>query len=149
VVIGVFWVSHHRSFRAIKRYNISLIWLNLLQLLFIAFLPLPSVLLGLYPFHQPVLIMYSVNVIAAGLMQYLTWSYPTTNRRLVDADLDVRLIRYVRFNSTISILAFVLTIAVSFVSPQAAIAIPVLVLIAYVPLSPIVQGLILRLVGGA
>ena len=147
VVIGVFWVGHHRSFRAIRRYDIGLIWLNFLTLLFVAFLPLPAALLGLYPFHQPAIVMYSVNVIAAGLMQYLTWSYATTDHHLVDAGLDDRLIRYVRLNSMISILAFVLTIAVSFFNPWVAMAIPVLVLIAYVPLSPAFQGLILKLVG--
>lgn len=147
VVIGVYWVSHHRSFRAIKRYDIRLIWLNLLQLLFIAFLPVSSTLLGRYPLHQPTLVLYSLNVIAAGMTQYFTWNHATRNHHLVDPALDERLFRYVRLNTLISSIAFVITIVVSFFDARAALAIPILVLVLYVPLAPLFQTLVLRLVG--
>lgn len=139
VVVGVFWLSHHRSFRAIKRYDLRLIWLNLSQLLFIAFLPVSSSLLGDYPLHQPALILYSLNVIAAGTLQYMTWNHATKNHHLVDASLDERLIRYVRLNSVISIAAFGLTIVISFISVQAALVIPILMLAIYIPFAPMLQ----------
>lgn len=46
-VIGRFWFSHHRTFERIVAYDSRLIWVNLLWLASIAFLPFPTELLGL------------------------------------------------------------------------------------------------------
>jgi uncharacterized membrane protein len=45
-VIVRFWVIHHLAFRLIARYDLRLIWLNLLLLMFLAFLPFPRAVLG-------------------------------------------------------------------------------------------------------
>src|SRR5579863_9784914 len=42
LVIARFWVIHHGSFQLIVRYDDALVWLNLLLLLFVAFLPFPT-----------------------------------------------------------------------------------------------------------
>jgi uncharacterized membrane protein len=42
LVIGQYWLAHHRVFRHIRRYDLGLLWLNLVYLLGIAFLPFPS-----------------------------------------------------------------------------------------------------------
>ncbi|MGH2580158.1 MAG: TMEM175 family protein [Actinomycetota bacterium] len=39
LVIGQYWMAHHRIFRHVRRYDLGLLWLNLLYLLGIAFLP--------------------------------------------------------------------------------------------------------------
>jgi TMEM175 potassium channel family protein len=41
LVIARFWVTHHVAFRPIGRYDAVLVWLNLLLLMFVAFLPFP------------------------------------------------------------------------------------------------------------
>ena len=46
VVILMYWMAHHSTFKAIKRYDKLLIWLNSLFLVCIAFLPFPTSLLG-------------------------------------------------------------------------------------------------------
>ena len=45
-VIARFWIAHHAAFRYIRRYDDTLIWLNLLLLLLVAFLPFPTSVLG-------------------------------------------------------------------------------------------------------
>ena len=42
LVVGIYWTVHHRFFGYIKRYDQGLLWVNLLFLLTIAFLPVPS-----------------------------------------------------------------------------------------------------------
>ncbi len=42
MVIAVYWMSHHRYFGYIKRYDARLIWLNLLFLFFIICMPFLS-----------------------------------------------------------------------------------------------------------
>lgn len=46
VVIGRFWIAHHRLFRLIRSYDLGLLWLNLFHLLGICVLPFPTELLG-------------------------------------------------------------------------------------------------------
>jgi uncharacterized membrane protein len=48
VVIPMYWMAHHSIFKDIRRYDRVLIWLNSLFLMCIAFLPLPTSLLGEY-----------------------------------------------------------------------------------------------------
>jgi hypothetical protein len=45
-VIARFWIAHHLAFRYIRRYDDTLIWLNLLLLMFVGFLPFPTSVLG-------------------------------------------------------------------------------------------------------
>jgi uncharacterized membrane protein len=46
VVIGRFWLSHHRMYENIVDYSTALLWVNLLWLLSIVFLPFPTELIA-------------------------------------------------------------------------------------------------------
>ncbi|HII40331.1 MAG TPA: DUF1211 domain-containing protein [Thermoplasmata archaeon] len=93
VILGVFWVGHHVVFHYIRRTDWALIWLNNVFLLFVGLLPLTSALLGHYPLAQETQILYGLNLIAVGSMLYATFAYATLHHHLVDADLDLRIVR--------------------------------------------------------
>jgi uncharacterized membrane protein len=70
-LIGVYWVAHHQSLQLIGKLNGFLLWLNLLYLLTVSFMPFPTALLGRYPMQPIPIIIYAVNLIVAnatGLM---------------------------------------------------------------------------------
>jgi Endosomal/lysosomal potassium channel TMEM175 len=46
LVIGQFWLAHHRMFGFLRRHNRILLWLNLAVLLTVTFLPFRTALLG-------------------------------------------------------------------------------------------------------
>jgi uncharacterized membrane protein len=92
VVIGAFWVAHHRKFRYIRRYDRALLWLNLLLLMGIAFIPFPTAVLSDYG-NRTATIFYALTMLAVGLLSSAIWWYATRRHRLVDADLSPRLIR--------------------------------------------------------
>ncbi len=48
IILSIYWTTHQRIFHYIKRSNNVLIWLNVLFLLCVAFLPVPTKVLGLY-----------------------------------------------------------------------------------------------------
>ena len=48
VIVGVYWVSHHSMMHMIKAVDRWLLWLNLLLLLAVVFIPFPAYLLGRY-----------------------------------------------------------------------------------------------------
>ena len=75
LVIGQFWISHHRVFRHLRRYDLGVMWLNLLYLLGVAFLPFPTALLGNY-FHSALVgVFYGASLFAPSAMGALLWFY--------------------------------------------------------------------------
>jgi uncharacterized membrane protein len=75
-IIGLYWISHHRTFELIAKVNGAVFWINLLLLLLVSFIPFPTALLGRYPNEALPIIVYSLTLIACnavglGLMAYL------------------------------------------------------------------------------
>lgn len=120
VTIGGYWVSHHRKFRLIQRYDSRLMWLNLLALAAVAFLPFPTALLGEHGDETPVTIFYALMVIGTGLLFLAVWQYATQGHRLVAADLDQRQIRQGLVRALVPIMFFAISIPVALVAPYGA-----------------------------
>ncbi len=104
-VIGSYWIAHHRLYQHIVRYNNRLLWLNLLLLLFVAFIPFPTRVLAAYGTNQGsvldnqlVTILYSGTIALTGLITVLNWWYAASGHRLIEPDLDPAFVRnvYVR-----------------------------------------------------
>ena len=120
VTIGGFWISHHRKFRLIRRYDNRLMWLNLLALAVVAFLPFPTALLGEYGDETPATVFYAGMVILTGLLFLAVWLYATHDRRLVDPALDAGVIRHGLVRALIPIVFFAVSIPLAFVWPYGA-----------------------------
>ena len=117
MVIGVFWMAHHRKFRLIKRFDSRLMMLNLLMLMVIAFIPFPSSLISKYP-GQTATIFYALTMIVGELLLGLIWWYASWNNRLTDLDLKQRRRQFI--NPIATSLVFVVSIGIAFVSPDIA-----------------------------
>jgi len=118
--VGLYWMGHHRIFRYIVRWDERLIALNLLLLLFIAFMPFPAAMIGEHGGYRISLIFYAATLGCAGLANLLIWVYATHHRRLVDADLDETVIRRHVRRGMVAPLVFFVSIPLSFVSMDAA-----------------------------
>lgn len=86
LVVAVFWVGHHRRFRFIRRYDSRLIWLNLLLLMSVAFVPFPTSILGEYG-NRTATIFYALTIAWIGLVQLGLWLYASGGNRLTVAAL--------------------------------------------------------------
>ena len=73
VVIARFWVTHHLAFRLIGRYDAVLVWLNLLLLMSVAFLPFPTAVLGEHNGSPPAAVLYAAAVVLAGTASAAYW----------------------------------------------------------------------------
>lgn len=93
VIVGMFWVAHHAAFRHIRRADRGLLWLNIFFLLWVSFLPFPTALLGQYFDQRLAVGIYALTLLVTGLALQGLWRYATSNRRLVDRDLDPALVR--------------------------------------------------------
>lgn len=75
-IIGLYWISHLRSFELIAKVDGAVFWINLLLLLLVSFIPFPTALLGRYPNEALPIVIYGLTLIACnavglGLMAYL------------------------------------------------------------------------------
>lgn len=98
VVVGIIWLSHHRKFSAIARYDQGLLRLNLLMLLFVASLPLPTAILGGHGDQVGAVVVYALTIAATGFLLTAIWRY-AWHRRLIADDVDEALFRLVLVQS--------------------------------------------------
>ncbi len=116
-IIGNFWISYHRTFYRIRRYDRGLITLNLLFLMFIVLLPFPNDLIGKYPTQQIAVVVYAIIIIATGMSLSLLWLHASRRRRLIDESLSADFIRRLTIRLLISPCIFLISIPISFLNP--------------------------------
>ena len=74
-VIGRFWLAHHRAFEHYIGYNTALLWVNLLWLLSIVFLPFPTELMaqGVATSPATVLLYIGTMVVTSAAATLTQW----------------------------------------------------------------------------
>jgi uncharacterized membrane protein len=68
LVIGQFWLAHHRMFGLVRPLRPDLLWLNLVALLTVTFLPFPTALLGALTSRSTVRSLRNITVATAWLV---------------------------------------------------------------------------------
>lgn len=118
-VIGNWWIVHHRTFNHIVRVDERFLWLHLLFLMSIAFLPFPTAVLGKYAGTATATILYASCLAAVGIFSAVLWSYAASGHRLISADVSERRIKAARERSFIVPAVFLTSIPVALVDPYA------------------------------
>jgi uncharacterized membrane protein len=119
--ISIFWVIHHAIFRPIRAYDRTLLYLNFLFLMVVAFVPFPTSLLGEYGNYQlPVAIYAATLAIGRLLLTTIHW-YSTRNDRLLDEAVTPATVRFFLIRGLTIPAIFLLSIGISFFSVNAAI----------------------------
>ncbi len=131
-ILGIFWFGHHMEFHYIRRSDRIHIWLNLLFLMCIAFIPFSAALLGGNLQYRMAIAVYGFNLIAAGLVRYVHWRYITQGHRLVDVDMDRQIIRKVERVFLVVPFIYLIAICLSFVSIPITLVLYALIPILYI-----------------
>ena len=84
VVLAGFWMAHHMLFHYIRSIDRTLLWMNVVSLLFVALVPFSTDIAGDYTSLPLTSIFFEVNLLIIGLSLFSIWRYATTERRLVD-----------------------------------------------------------------
>ena len=122
LVIGTYWIAHHQTFRYVRSYNRTLLWLNLVFLLSISFIPFPTDLLGEYGELRFSVIVYAASLGMARLLLAVVWWYIVAGPIRTGDELDPGMARYHLFRSLAIPALFFLSIGISLVSVNAAVA---------------------------
>ena len=120
VVISTFWIIHHSIFRPIRAYDRNLLYINFLFLMFVAFVPFPTSLLGEYGNHQLPVAVYAATLAAGRLLLTAIQWYSVRHDRLLDEAQDPATVRFLLIRGLTIPAIYLLTIVISFFSVQAA-----------------------------
>ena len=101
LVLGIYWILHHHMFHFIRRSDGVLVWLNIVYLIFAAIVPYATKVLNV----NEVLFrgaqeagwdaaggFFSITTMTTILILLGIWQYATRGHRLVDDNLDGRII---------------------------------------------------------
>jgi uncharacterized membrane protein len=117
-MIGIYWANHHYLFKLFTRTDHGLNLLNLLLLMFIAFLPFPTHVLGTHwpeEASRPVAVpFYAVGLLLPAVAWLLVWLYASRNRRLVMHELDHGFVHKLtlQFLGTVAVYALAVVVSV-------------------------------------
>ncbi|WP_435158050.1 TMEM175 family protein [Haladaptatus sp. DFWS20] len=134
LIIGLYWILHRRIFIHVEQHTRGVVWLNLLFLLMVAFVPFGTSLFSTYPGQFGV--MFYAGVLAlTGFSLALLWSY-ASREDLTEEGITSRtaLIQATRFFA--SPLVFVFSIFVAIFDPTWAI----LTWLLLIPINAVLQS---------
>lgn len=119
LLVGNYWTVHHRMYSHIHRYDYKLLWMNIILLMFIAFLPFTTELYGDFVDNEAPFIIYAGTMATIGIIQAYIWHYATYKNRLVEGLTEKRKHLFLAKNLSIPFIC-IFAIVVSFLSPQIA-----------------------------
>ena len=132
VTIGIIWMNHHHTVSLIARTDRTMLFLNNLLLLTIAFLPFPTKLIGDYRERAAALAYAGTLVVMAALHQ-VWWQYARRNRRLIAVETPDSALRAVDRAYAPGLPMYGTVFVVAFFSPLAALLLTFAIAAFYLP----------------
>ena len=126
-VIGIIWVNHHGVLDHLKRANREVLYLNLLLLMTVVFIPFSTALLAEHlksgADEEVAAVVYSAAFTAMGLAFGSLWTYITRHRQALGVELSDDEVRRRTVVFLIGNPFYVIALVVAFISPAAVLVI--------------------------
>ena len=129
LLIGQYWIVHHRMFGFVVNFNARLIWLNLFFLMAIVLMPFSTAFYGEY-ILKPVMtsvIFYTVNIGMLGIINFFMWRLISNPRNQISENLSPLMSRYFALRSLTVPVLFILFAIVYRYNPLIAFPIPMFI----------------------
>ncbi len=129
--IAVFWVNHHRFFRLIRYVDAGLLWLNIVLLLALSFIPFPTGMIGEYPRNPVALALFAIVLMLAGIAFNLMWRHAASRRLYHDGVAPASIAR-AKARGLVGPALYAVAAALAFALPPAAWALFIVIPLFYV-----------------
>jgi len=129
ILIGQYWIVHHRMFSFVINFTDRLIWLNILFLFAIALMPFSTGFYSEYVLRGVVtpVIFYTANIALLGLANFLMWRYLSNQKNNLTENLTPALAKYFSLRALTVPTIFVIFSFVYLYNPTIAFFIPMLI----------------------
>lgn len=129
LILAGFWLSHHRQFHFVRDIDSRLLWINIILLIAIVFIPFSTDVAGDYPGILIAVLFFHINIIIIGLIFAYHARYILQTRKLCDPNFDQKFLQGQFHRSVlIPVIAFI-AIIIALVNPSVSLlvylAIPV------------------------
>ncbi len=136
ITIGIIWMNHHTCVETMGRVDRPFLFLNLLLLLTVAFLPFPTRLVADYlqrPGEQSAVYAYAATFVVMAVIYNVWWRYASGGRRLIAENVSEKRVNAISraFNPGPPIYALTLLVAVF--SPLASVFLTFAIAAFYLP----------------
>ena len=135
VTIGIIWVNHHTVMHQVSHVDRTFLMINILFLMFIAFIPFPTRLLALYVTTdqaEPAALAYGITLTMTAALFNVLWRYAATGRRLLRQDADQKVVDGISRSYLPGPVIYLTATVVALRSPLASAALYLLIAIFYV-----------------
>jgi uncharacterized membrane protein len=136
LMIGVIWINHHHCVSMIGRVDRPFLFINLLLLLTVSFMPFPTKLVAHYlqkPGENEAVIAYAVTMLAMACVYNVWWRYARSGRRLIATGVPDSSLRAVDAAYSPGVPLYATVLGIAFVSPLASVAGTLGIAVFYLP----------------
>jgi uncharacterized membrane protein len=127
LTIGVMWINHHHMFKDIVRVDHTLVVLNLLLLLGIAFVPFPTAVVAEYirddRYRLEAALTYGATFVVISVFFNMLWLYASRGKRHIDEHVSDARVRSRTVRYLPGPLLYGVTLPLAFISPWISLAI--------------------------
>ncbi len=125
VTIGGLWMAHHGLFRRVRSADGTVMQLNLLLLMLVAFLPFPTKLMAeainqTRDAERAAVIFYGLVLLAISIVASTLWRYVAAHRDLLEPDVTDEEVAAITQAATPNIGFYVAVVLLALVAPQVA-----------------------------
>jgi uncharacterized membrane protein len=129
LILAGFWLSHHRQFHFVRDIDSRLLWINIILLISIVFIPFSTDVAGDYPGILIAVLLFHINIIIIGLIFSYQAHYILQSRKLCDSDFDQKFLQGQFHRSVLIPVISFIAVIIAFVNPPVSLlvylAIPV------------------------
>jgi uncharacterized membrane protein len=136
LTIGIIWMNHHYCVETIARADRTLMLLNLLLLLTVAFLPFPTRLVADYlqkDGEQAAVYVYDATFVLMAVIYNVWWRYASNGRRLIAEAVPDSALRAINRAFAPGIPMYAIAFLVAIWSPLASVGINLAIAVFYLP----------------
>jgi TMEM175 potassium channel family protein len=137
LTIGIIWMNHHFCVETMGRVDRTLMFLNLLLLMTVSFLPFPTRLvadsLREHSNERAAVLAYAGTFVLMAIVFNIWWRYASSDRRLIADGVPDRAVRAISRAFNPGVPLYGMTFAVAFWSPVASVALTFAIAAFYLP----------------
>jgi uncharacterized membrane protein len=117
LVIALFWLGHHRQFHFVHRVDPPLLWINILILIAIVFVPFSTDLAGDYPAVMDATLLFHANMFIVGLLFTVQWHHIRRHEHLCEPVPEKAIVHAWFYRSMLVPAVAVIAMVIAMVSP--------------------------------
>jgi uncharacterized membrane protein len=136
LIIGIIWVNHHECMACMARVNRTMLFINVVFLMVVAFIPFPTKLVADHlqkSGEHAAVYAYVITLIAMSVLYNVWWRYARHDRRLIAQSVPQSRVDAISRAFDPGAALYLIVLVVAFFSPLASVILTLILAAFYIP----------------